>query len=224
MISFWDKNKLWFSVLPESCSSRCDSYGIKYTSFFFFYISVCAQSCGRKTHRSTAERLAVTQVLLQATIWEAGPCLSLFRRCVKPYVYAVFLQLPCESIPSRQRFYLEDKLITAREFNAHVRPGLQKSGVVRTVRAYYSDDEISVTSRTMYAVPRILSEVYFGLKSSEPSTKVLWETVSDLSDLSKLLILHVLPFKKFLLTQTLKVWLFDQKYSKTIIFWNIVAI
>ncbi len=81
-----------------------------------------------------------------------------------------------------------------------------------------------LASRTMYAVPRILSEVYFGLKSSEPSTKVLWETVSDLSDLSKLLILHVLPFKKFLLTQTLKVWLFDQKYSKTIIFCSIVAI
>ncbi len=30
------------------------------------------------------------QVLLQATVWEAGQCLSLFQRCVKPYVYAVF--------------------------------------------------------------------------------------------------------------------------------------
>ncbi len=26
------------------------------------------------------------QVLLQATVWEAGQCLSLFQRCVKPYV------------------------------------------------------------------------------------------------------------------------------------------
>ncbi len=47
---------------------------------------------------------------------------SLFRRCVKPYVYSVFLRLPCESIPQRQLFHLADKLITAREFNAHVRP------------------------------------------------------------------------------------------------------
>ncbi len=35
--------------------------------------------------------------------------------------YAVFLWLPCESIPPRQRFHLADKLITARESNAHVR-------------------------------------------------------------------------------------------------------
>ncbi len=40
-----------------------------------------------------------------------------------------------------------DKLITAREFNAHVQPTrkkyarLQKSGGARTVRVYYSDDE-----------------------------------------------------------------------------------
>ncbi len=40
---------------------------------------------------------------------------------MKPYVYAVFLGLPCESIPPRQRFHLADKVITAREFNAHVR-------------------------------------------------------------------------------------------------------
>ncbi len=41
---------------------------------------------------------------------------------MKPYVYAVFLRLPCESIPPRQRLHLADKLITAREFNTHVRP------------------------------------------------------------------------------------------------------
>ncbi len=44
------------------------------------------------------------QVFLQATVWEARQCLSLFRRCVKPYVYAVFLQLPCESIPPTAAF------------------------------------------------------------------------------------------------------------------------
>ncbi len=110
------------------------------------------------------------QVLLQATVWEAGQCLSLFRRCVKPYVYAVFLQLPCESIPSRQRFHLEDKLITAREFNAHVRPG---------VRVQYAHTILmtKLASHTLYAVHRVQSEVYFVLKSSEPSTIVLWETL-----------------------------------------------
>ncbi len=41
---------------------------------------------------------------------------------MKPYVYAVFLQLPCESIPPQQCFHLADKRITARQFNAHVRP------------------------------------------------------------------------------------------------------
>ncbi len=70
---------------------------------------------------------------------------------MKPYVYAVFLQVPCESIPPGQRFHLADKLITARGFNAHVQPAckkyarLQKSLGTRTVRAYYSDDEIRVT-------------------------------------------------------------------------------
>ncbi len=141
----------------------------------------------------------MTQVLLQATVWEAGPCLSLFRRCVKPYVYAVFLQLPCESIPSRQRFHLEDKLITAREFNAHVRPG---------VRVQYAHTILmtKLASHTLYAVHRVQSEVYFVLKSSEPSTIVLWETVSDLSDLSKLLILHVLPFKSLGQWESLIIW------------------
>ncbi len=54
-----------------------------------------------------------------------------------PYVYAVFLRLPCESIlHPRQCFHLVDKRITVREFNTHVRPAL-------TVRTYYSDDDIS---------------------------------------------------------------------------------
>ncbi len=66
------------------------------------------------------------QVLLQATVWEAAKCLSLFRICVNSYVYAVFLRLPCESIPTRQRFHLADKLITARVFNAHVGPARTK--------------------------------------------------------------------------------------------------
>ncbi len=58
------------------------------------------------------------------------------------YIYRCASQLPCESIPTWQRFHLADKLITAREFNAHVRPARTKSGGARTVRAYYSDDEI----------------------------------------------------------------------------------
>ncbi len=100
---------------------------------------------------STEGKASCEQLLLQATVWEAGQCLSLLRRCVKPYVYAVFLRLPCESIPSLQRFHLADKLITAREVNVHVRPArtkyarLQKSGGARTVRVYYSDDEIRIT-------------------------------------------------------------------------------
>ncbi len=66
---------------------------------------------------------------------------------MKPFVYAVFLRLPCELIPPWQRFHLADKLITAREFNAYVQPvhtkyaRLQKSRGARTVRTYYSDDE-----------------------------------------------------------------------------------
>ncbi len=82
------------------------------------------------------------QVLLQATVWEARRCLSLFRRCVKSCVYAVFLQLPCESIPPQQRFHLVDKLITAREFNPHARPA-------RTILMTKS------ASRALYAVPRL---------------------------------------------------------------------
>ncbi len=135
----------------------------KYTSLFYTYVSVCAQSyaqpckvyfiwlswpsgarkeqlwilqCdeghGRKTQNSGkhSRKASRDQVLLQATIWEAGPCLSLFRRCVKPYVYAVFLRLPCESIPPWQPFHLVDKLITAREFNAHVRPARTKWSIL----------------------------------------------------------------------------------------------
>ncbi len=71
---------------------------------------------------------------------------------MKPYVYVVFLRLPCESIPPRQRFHLKVKLITEREFNAHVRPvrtkykKIQKSRGARTVNhAYYSYDEIRIT-------------------------------------------------------------------------------
>ncbi len=65
---------------------------------------------------------------------------------MKPYVYAVFLRLPCESIlPPRQCFHLVDKRITAREFNTHVRPAL-------TVRTYYSDDDIRITG-TVHCPP-----------------------------------------------------------------------
>ncbi len=68
----------------------------------------------------------MTKYCCSYTVWEARQGLSLLRRCVKPYVYAVFLQLPCESIPPRQRFHLADKLIIAREFNAHVQPARTK--------------------------------------------------------------------------------------------------
>ncbi len=88
---------------------------------------------------------------------------------MKPYVYSVFLRLPCESIPPRQRFHLADKLITAREFNAHVRRArtkyvwLQKSGM----RVQYAHTILmrKFASRALYAVPRVCvqSEVYFGL-------------------------------------------------------------
>ncbi len=76
---------------------------------------------------------------------------------MKPYVYAVFLQLPCESIPPRQYSHHADKLNTAREFNAHVWPActkyarFQKYGVARTVCAYYSDDRIRDTLSLSYA-------------------------------------------------------------------------
>ncbi len=78
---------------------------------------------------------------------------------MKPYVYAVFLRLPCESIPPRQRFHLADKIITARELNAHVSPArtkyaqLQKSGGARTVSASYSDDEIHGTRTVRCTTP-----------------------------------------------------------------------
>ncbi len=81
---------------------------------------------------------------------------------MKPYVYAVFLRLPCESIPPRQRFHLADKVITAREFNAHVRLACtKKSGGARTVRGYYSDDDICVTCTVR--VPCVQSEGYVHL-------------------------------------------------------------
>ncbi len=73
---------------------------------------------------------------------------------MKPYVHAVFLRLPCELIPPRQRFHLADKQITVRELNAHVRPARTKIRgcaysmrylYMALVRAYYSDDEICVT-------------------------------------------------------------------------------
>ncbi len=85
----------------------------------------CDEGHGRKTHRSpvrTAERLAVTKYCCKLPFGKPGQCLSLLWRCVKPYIYAVFLRLPCEPIPPWQRFHLADELIAAREFNAHVRP------------------------------------------------------------------------------------------------------
>ncbi len=76
---------------------------------------------------------------------------------MKPY--AVFLRLPCESIPPRQRFHLADNLITAREFNAHVRPAHTNSKRARTILM------MKFVSCALYAVPRIRvqSEVFFGL-------------------------------------------------------------
>ncbi len=77
-----------------------------------------------------------------------------------PEVCDAFLRLPCESIPPWQRFHLVDKLITAREFNAHVQRArtmyarLQnrgffvystQTGGAHTVRTYYSDYEIRIT-------------------------------------------------------------------------------
>ncbi len=59
---------------------------------------------------------------------------------------------------ARQRFHLVDKLITAREFNAHVQPARTK--YARTILM------TKFASRALYAVPRVQvkSEVYFGLK------------------------------------------------------------
>ncbi len=55
-------------------------------------------------------------------------------------------RLPCELIPPRQCFHLADKLITAREFNLHVRPARTKNGYKNQgVRVHYSDDEIRIT-------------------------------------------------------------------------------
>ncbi len=108
----------------------------------------CDEGHGRKTH---------DQVLLQATVWEAAKCLSLFRICVKSYVYAVFLRLPCESIPTRQHFHLADKLITARVFNAHVGPArtkyarLHKSGDTHILFWWQNLRHACCTLSLMYA-------------------------------------------------------------------------
>ncbi len=84
---------------------------------------------------------------------------------MKPYVYAVFLRLPCESIPPRQCFHFADKRITAREFNAHVQPVRTNPGV----RVQYAHTILMTKfmSRALYAVPHVClqSEVYFGLHS-----------------------------------------------------------
>ncbi len=61
-----------------------------------------------------------------------------------------------------QRFHLADKLITAREFNAHVRP-------VRTKYKYtHTTLMTKFASCALYSVARVSvqSEVYFGLKCS----------------------------------------------------------
>ncbi len=88
---------------------------------------------------------------------------------MKPYVYAVFLWLPCESIPPQQRFHLADKLITAKEFNAYVRPARTKYCRYKHpgVRIQYARTIVitAFASHALYAVPRVRvqSEVYFGL-------------------------------------------------------------
>ncbi len=46
------------------------------------------------------------QVFLQATVWEAEQCLSLFQRCVKPYVYAVFFSYLVNRYPHGSFFTL----------------------------------------------------------------------------------------------------------------------
>ncbi len=116
-------------------------------------------SCFHK-HSGKASR---DQVLLQATVWEARRCLSLFRRCVKPYVYAeyvyssatLWIGTPMAAFPPC------GELITAREFNAHVQPVHTKYrnlGVHVQYCAYYSDDEIRITcsvrcpSRTKWSI------------------------------------------------------------------------
>ncbi len=75
---------------------------------------------------------------------------------MKPYVYAVFLRLLCESIPPRQRLHLADKLITEREFNAHVRPERTKYKNLG-VRVQYVHTILMTkfVSRALYAVPRV---------------------------------------------------------------------
>ncbi len=59
----------------------------------------------------------------------------------------------------RQRFHLADKLITAREFNAHVRPAHTKYKYTHTTLM------TKFASCARYSVS-VQSEVYFGLKCS----------------------------------------------------------
>ncbi len=120
----------------------------------------CDEGHGRKTHWSpvsTAERLAMTKYCCKLPFGKPKKCLSLFRICVKSYVYAVFLRLPCESIPTRQRFHLADKLITARVFNAHVGPArtkyarLHKSGDTHILFWWRNSRHACCTLSLMYA-------------------------------------------------------------------------
>ncbi len=47
-------------------------------------------------------------------------CPAKIRTYGHPNVYAVFLRLPCESIPLWHHFHHTDKLFTAREFNVRM--------------------------------------------------------------------------------------------------------
>ncbi len=71
----------------------------------------------------------------------AGQCLSLFRRCVKPYVYAVFLWLPCESITPHGS-------ICTLWINKLLQESLMR--MCDLCIQYYSDDEIRVTRAVCY--------------------------------------------------------------------------
>ncbi len=184
----------------------------KYTSFFYAYVSVCAQSyaqpCNvyliwlvrihrRSTHallpncntspslagpvgssyedysvmKDTVEKLrspvssgkaSHEQVLQQAIIWEAGPCLSLFWRCVKPMFMQFFFGYLVNRYPHSSVSTLRI-LITAREFNAHVRPSrLQKSGVCAW-REFRHQNSMRTPDFCTLSLARVQSELYFGL-------------------------------------------------------------